>query len=89
VSLSTTTTFLMMGLPMVVGIVAQAARGRYGFGWALISLLTELVAILSIYVILPRAMLESHGEGPVVLAVLLSFIIVLAVIGTLPHRTAL
>ena len=87
VNLSTTTAFLVMGLPVAVGIIAQAARGRFGFGWALISLLTELLAILSVYAILPDRMLRSHGEGPVVLVVLLSFIIILAVIGTLPHRT--
>jgi hypothetical protein len=80
------TVVLLVALPAIVGIIVRADKGRGGFAWALVALLFEVSLILLAYGGLPLATIRSHGDGALVLAALVGFIVMLAVVATLPHR---
>src|SRR5262249_40137083 len=81
------TMILLLGLPTIVGIIAEVEKGRRGLAWAVIGLSVEALLVLLALAGTPFDMANSHGNGTLALAALCGFIVMLGVVGSLPHRS--
>ena len=81
------TMILLLALPTIVGIIAEVEKGRRGLPWTLAALLLEALLIHLALGGTPFDMANSHGNGALALAALCGFIVMLGVVGSLPHRS--